>query len=388
MSPKLTWDQVGAWRMARHHLVERAPRAALLDVVADVCGLHAQLMSSAELAAWARVHDLEPDAVARALGEDRSLVKSWAMRGTLHLLRSSEYGLWLGGMSTYRHYLKPAWSKGFGISQDELKAMIAGVAKALDGEALTREELAAEVARITRNPDLADKLLGSWGSTLKPATYQGKLCFGPNRGRNVTFVRPDRWLKGKWTTTPGDEAMATITRRYLAANGPATRDDYARWWAMSPAEAAKHIKALGDEVAEVDVEGTPMWMLVADADVAGHDQAPRSRPPPPRLRPVRHCFHQAGRPPPPRQVPGAGLPPPGLDLARPPRRRPDGGRLEARAQVLPPVGHHRAVRRRPPKGEDGSDEGGGSSWVTSSRPSPRCPGPRSDSLVGPLPAEP
>ena len=268
MPVTLTWAQVGAWRMGRHHLAERAPRPDLLDVVSDLCGLHAQLMSSAELTAWARVADLEPDAVAHALGDERTLVKSWAMRGTLHLLPASEYGLWLGGLSTYRHYLKPAWSKGFGISQDELERMIAAVAKALGCGPLTREELAAEVARITGTPGLADKLLGSWGSTLKPATYQGKLCFGPLRGRNVTFVRPDQWLAGKVETTPGDEAMATITRRYLAANGPATRDDYARWWAMSPAAAGRSIAALGDEVTEVDVEGTPMWLLAADVDDA------------------------------------------------------------------------------------------------------------------------
>jgi hypothetical protein len=259
--------------MGRHHLVERAPRAALLVVVSDVCGLHAQLMSSAELTAWARVADLEPDAVATALADDRSLVKSWAMRGTLHLLPSSEYGLWLGGLATYRHYLKPAWSKGFGISQDELRRMIETVAEALDGRALTREELAAEVARRTGSPDLAGKLLGSWGSALKPATYQGRLCFGTSRGRNVTFVRPDQWLAGL-SVEPAEEAMATITRRFLSANGPATRDDYARWWAMSPAEAGKRIKALGDEVAEVDVDGTPMWMMTADVDAAVRAEPP------------------------------------------------------------------------------------------------------------------
>ncbi len=271
---KLSWDQVGAWRMGRHHLVERAPRSALLDVVSDLCGLHAQLMSSAELTAWARVADLEPDAVATALADDRTLVKSWAMRGTLHLLRASEYGLWLGGLGTYRHYLKPAWSKGFGISQDELKGMIAAVAEALDGRNLTREGLAAEVARITDSPGLADKLLGSWGSTLKPATYQGQLCFGPNRGRNVTFVRPDQWLSDL-QPVPGDEATAEITRRYLARNGPATRDDYARWWAMSPAEAGTRIRALGDDVTEVDVDGAPMWMLTADVKVAERTRPPR-----------------------------------------------------------------------------------------------------------------
>ena len=108
--------------MARHHLIERAPRSALLDVVSDVCGLHAQLTSSAELTAWARVADLEPDAVATALGDDRTLVKSWAMRGTLHLLRVVRVRAVAGRAEhAYRHYLKPAWSKGFGISQDDLR---------------------------------------------------------------------------------------------------------------------------------------------------------------------------------------------------------------------------------------------------------------------------
>ena len=263
----MTWAQVGAWRMGRHHLTERASRADFLDVVSDLCGLHAQLTSSAELTAWARVTDLEPGAVAVALADDRTLVKSWAMRGTLHLLRSSEYGLWLGGLSTYRHYLKPAWSRGFAISPGELERMIEAVAKALDGHRLTREELAAEVARITKSPGLADTLLGSWGSTLKPATYQGKLCFGAPRGRNVTFVRPDQWL-AKLEVTPGDEAMATITRRFLHVNGPADRDDFARWFAISPAQAGRHIAALGDDVAEVMVEGAPMWVLTADVEAA------------------------------------------------------------------------------------------------------------------------
>ena len=259
--------------MGRHHLTRRASPDDLLDVVSDLCGLHAQLMSSAELTAWARVDGLELGAIASALVEDRTLVKSWAMRGTLHLLRSSEYGLWLGGLGTYRHYLKPAWSRGFGISQDDLRRMIAAVAEALDGRALTREELAAEVARITASPDLGEKLLGSWGSTLKPATYQGGLCFGPPKGRHVTFVRPDQWLSGL-TVESADEAMATITRRFLAVNGPATRDDYARWFAISPAAAGRHIAALGDEVAEVDVEGTSLCLMATDVESATDSEPP------------------------------------------------------------------------------------------------------------------
>src|SRR5579863_6208161 len=87
-------QQVMAWRVQRHHLHRRAPRAALLQVVAELGGVQAQLMSSAELTLWARIEHLEPEAVSHALWEERSLVKTWAMRGTLHLLPATELRLW------------------------------------------------------------------------------------------------------------------------------------------------------------------------------------------------------------------------------------------------------------------------------------------------------
>jgi hypothetical protein len=80
------WPEILALRLRRQHLAERAPRADALAVVSDIAGLHAQLAASAELTLWARVAGLERDAVTRALREDRTLVKTWAMRGTLHLL--------------------------------------------------------------------------------------------------------------------------------------------------------------------------------------------------------------------------------------------------------------------------------------------------------------
>jgi hypothetical protein len=72
---ELSWRQILAWRLKRHHLTERAPRSEMLDVIARIGGLHAQLMSSAELTLWARVEGLEREAVTEALWEERSLVK-------------------------------------------------------------------------------------------------------------------------------------------------------------------------------------------------------------------------------------------------------------------------------------------------------------------------
>jgi Winged helix DNA-binding domain len=142
---KLAWDQVAAWRAARHHLEGRAPATAMLEVVAGIAGLHAQVLSSAELTLWARVEGLAPDAVRRALWEERSLVKTWAMRGTLHLLPAAEFPEWQAALSTRRLWEAGAWQRGFGVSLAELERLNDAIAQALDGQLLTREELAARV---------------------------------------------------------------------------------------------------------------------------------------------------------------------------------------------------------------------------------------------------
>jgi hypothetical protein len=262
MTRKLNWRRVMAWRVARHHLDERVRKAKALDVVGEIGCLHAQLMSSAELALWARVDKLKRNDVEKWLWTDRRLVKTWAMRGTLHVLRSDEYPLWQAGLSTYEHYLKPAWFKAFGVTRDELDQLISAIYRALDGRTLTRDELAARVSKIAKSQALADKLRGSWGAMLKPASFQGRLCFGPNKGRNVSFARPDQWLEldDSKEIDPA-VALAEITRRFLSAYGPATREDLARWWAISPAAGGRLIAGLGEEVTPVDLDGGKYWAL-------------------------------------------------------------------------------------------------------------------------------
>jgi hypothetical protein len=266
---RLTWAGVLAWRMRRGHLAERAPRAAMLDVVARIAGLHAQVMSCAELTLWARVADLEPDAVRRALWEERTLVETWAMRGTLHLLPAAELPLWVAAQSVLPARAgRASWLKAFGLTPEGAEALAAAIPRALDGEPLTREELATEVERLTGSADLGDKLRGSWGAVLKPAALAGDLCFAPSTGSSVRFTSPARWL-GPWRPDARGPAAAEVTRRYLAAYGPATREEFARWFgSTSPALCERMIQALGDTVGEVDVEGVQAWMLASDVDEA------------------------------------------------------------------------------------------------------------------------
>lgn len=280
---KLTWPRAAVWRARRHHLDRRSPSGNMLGVASRLCGLHAQVLSSAELTVWARVEKLERGAVQRALWEERTLVKTWAMRGTLHLLPSAELPLWHAALGTSRRYLRPdAWKKYFGISMDELDQLTQAIAAALDGRLVTREELVREVERVTGSAAFSSTLAAnSWGTILKPAAFSGHLCFGPSLGQRVRFTHPGTWLAA--SPPPAESkidpqtATVAITRRFLSAYGPATAHDLARWWNGGGVVTGRQwIAALGDEVTRIDLDGAEAWMLASDARKLGRLPPTRS----------------------------------------------------------------------------------------------------------------
>jgi hypothetical protein len=232
----------------------------MLEVVSDVCGLHAQVMSSAEMSAWTRVDALKYGDVQKALWTDRKLVKTWMVRGTLHLVTASDYPLWQGTLSAYDHYLRPSWLKYFDVTEEGMLRTIAAIGEALQGDALTRDALARRVGEITGSAELGDKLRQSWGTLLKPATYLGHVCFAPSVGQLARFTRPDKWI-GRWGPVDRDMALRETTRRYFAMNGPATWEDFAHWAGLPAGKARKRIAELGEDLADVAVNGAKMYVL-------------------------------------------------------------------------------------------------------------------------------
>ncbi len=97
----LTWDQVTGWRLSQHSLSQRLKRQDFVQAVTRTGGIQAQVMSAAELALWARTDGLLVQHVKSALWQDHTLVKTWAMRCTLHLLSASDFPLYVTARSTH-----------------------------------------------------------------------------------------------------------------------------------------------------------------------------------------------------------------------------------------------------------------------------------------------
>ncbi len=262
----VTWAQACAFRLERMHLVDPLGPRSLRRVAHDIGGLQAQVHSAAELQSAVRLNGLRPGAVERALFRSKSLVKTWLMRGTLHYLDPADLPVWAAASVTRRTWNKPYWQKAFGVTARDVEAAIEIIPKALDGTCLTREELADEVHRITKNAALDELMRAGWGSVLKIVAAEGRLCFGPSRGRNVTFTRPDQWLPDWQQPPPSEEALREVLKRYIASHGPATRQEFARWWGFAPPAATPALESLQNEIVPVDREGEVTYVRAQDID--------------------------------------------------------------------------------------------------------------------------
>jgi len=104
-----------------------------------------------------------------------------------------------------------------------------------------------------------------WGAFVKHLAYEGRICFGPNRGQEVTFSRLDRWL-GHFARLPVEEAQMELIRRYLRGYGPATPQDFAAWSGLPMQELTPAWQRVNDELASVSIEGRKAWLLRNDLE--------------------------------------------------------------------------------------------------------------------------
>lgn len=253
----LKWDQVNAWRLSQHCLSPRLERRDFVEVAIRTGGLQAQVMSAAQLALWARADGLAREDIQTALWQDRTLVKTWAMRGALHLISASELPLCVAARGMYETRNWANYFAYYGLTPAQHQGFLAAVPHVLGSDPMTREALATALAEHINAPKLHSLILSSgWGSPLKPSAFNGDLCFGPNQGQNVTFVNPKKWI-GKWQSIDPYQALQEIARRYLRAYGPATPADFARWWGgrIGIVSSKKLFQSIENELEPVDVEG-------------------------------------------------------------------------------------------------------------------------------------
>lgn len=267
---------------ARHRLAGDARAASVEDIAASVVAIHSTDPASVVIASWARLADRAcgPEAVERALYEERTLIRMLAMRRTMFVVDRATAPLIhaaasLGVAARERAKLMkaldrtPAW-----LGKVEAIAL-----EALTGAELTAPELAAADERLGESLVVGS---GKWTQEVKLAS---RLLFVLAAEGRVVRARPRggwastqfRWTAlASWLGAPLEEvepvdAEAALARAWLARYGPAHEDDL-RWWAGWTKTQTRRALA-GDDVVECRLEDDAPGVVLAEdvepiADVA------------------------------------------------------------------------------------------------------------------------
>ena len=264
----LTWEQVIGRRLARHHLLQPAPSAALVQVASAICGVHAQMAPSSELMLGLRVAGITRQDVRFALWEARALVKTVGLRGTLHLLPADEVPKWMAA-NTLRFPAEERRRRQSGIEMDRFFEVVEAISDMVGPEPISRPQLEEELERrigawaVSKNAGWVGSY-ANWPMAVGWAAALGRVCYGPGHGGRSTFVRLADW--SGWREEDPFQAGLWVVRRFLRAYGPSTPAEFARWFALEPQITRQLFGALEGELATVEVEGEKRQILADDTD--------------------------------------------------------------------------------------------------------------------------
>jgi hypothetical protein len=242
-------------RIARHGLGSKRVDSAAA-ATALTTAVQAQDSLAARLGVRVRATDVTDADVMHAVEIDRTIVRTWLMRGTIHLVEAGDlrWMVRLIGPAVARKF-RTRWRQ-LGLTDGVLEQAVAALPELLADGPRNRQQIRAGLDERGVTLDSPDPQAHT--HALVYASTIGLVCRGPDRGRHATFVLVDDWLPGSPAGPSGDDALAELARRYFAAYSPATPYDFAAW---SGLPHARSVALIRDELSPVDVDGRSGFRL-------------------------------------------------------------------------------------------------------------------------------
>jgi hypothetical protein len=263
MGADISPEQLRALRLRAQRLYPRSSGESLAGVVRSLCGVNAQLNTAMMLALRARIKGLSPSDVKGAIDANNSLTRSWAMRGTLHLLDVNDLGWMVSLIGPTMIDKNRRRCRELGLDEERLEK----------GLNVLREILIRPMPRGELTEMLIDRGVDIDGEGQAPyhlivhAALKGLISLGPDRPdgeQTYTLVKNAERQK----TLTRAQALARLICRYLRGYGPAGPKDLAQWSGLPMADVRRAWALVeGTEpLAEVRVDDRALWSLASQLE--------------------------------------------------------------------------------------------------------------------------
>lgn len=185
---------------------------------------------------------------------DRTIVRTWALRGTLHLVAAADLR-WLLDLLAPRVLAGSALRlRQLELDEQTLTRSNRLIANAVsDGQPHSRTELFAllEANGISTQGQRGYHMLIR-------ASWEGLICQGVAVRNVPTFLALDQALPpGKKLAR--DEALAELAGRFFTSHGPATLQDFVWWSGLTVGDARAGLEAVKRELTQEAVDEQTYW---------------------------------------------------------------------------------------------------------------------------------
>ena len=280
--------------VTKHHLVQKAKKGTIVDTVRGVCGLHAQVPTTPYLSLWNRVEGFDNRQLDEALYRDKTLVKAWYMRGTLHVIPSRDLPVYNTALRRmwFEHHGRFMRAPSWPPADERRKRIYPRILEALADKPLRRKELKDRVRLLLKDDSQPyDRLFSGWGGILKETSYEGLTVHAQPSGVESRFARRDKWLPHTdLATVDEEEAQQGLLLSYLTSYGPATLQDFSLWSGLVAGDAKRAAANAAAQLEEVQVTGAKGRFLMVQEDRKALDDVDLEEKAPPRLLPKYDSF--------------------------------------------------------------------------------------------------
>jgi hypothetical protein len=231
------------------------------DVVASFGGMQAQDYRSALWAVGLRLAKASEADVEQALAT-AAIVRTWAMRGTLHFVAAADVR-WILGLLAPRAIAGSAYRR----SQLEIDDLTLARSRDLFMAALADGSVLARPEAMGLLEGAGIKTIGQRGiHILRHLSLEGLLCQLAFKARQPTFGLLDAWVPRSAAMDRGD-ALAELASRYFSSRGPATLKDFVWWSGLTVADAKAAIELAATRLAREQNGDTVYWMPATSSAV-------------------------------------------------------------------------------------------------------------------------
>jgi winged helix DNA-binding protein len=223
------------------------------EIARAIGGAQAQDVYAGPLTFRSRSRRLTAADIRRARTEERSLLRTWVMRKTIHLIPTDDAGWWLPLFEPEIERWSRRRMTQLGLSESRQRRGLEVIARALADEGpLTRTEARQRVARAGIDLDTQTGM-----HLALTAVVSGIACLGPDRGSEICLVRREDWL-GELPAFHRDRALAELARVYIRAFAPATDRDFAYWSGLPLRDVRAGLASIASQIEEVRAGEMPM----------------------------------------------------------------------------------------------------------------------------------